>query len=60
MSKKLKPRGPGRPRAANPRRNRITTSYTDAELKVLTKAAKGDLPSYVRDAALFRAHTSAE
>ena len=60
MSKKLKPRGPGRPRTANPRRNRITSSYTDAELKVLRKAAKDDLPGYVRDAALFRAHSSTE
>ena len=52
-------RKPGRPRTANPRRNRITTSYTDAELKVLKKAAKDDLPGYVRDAALFRAHSAA-
>ena len=54
-------RKPGRPRTANPRRNRVSASFTDAELKVLKKAAKGDdLPSYVRDAALFRAHSSTE
>lgn len=54
-------RNPGRPRTANPRRNRVSASFTDAELKVLKKAAKGDdLPSYVRDAALFRAHSSTE
>lgn len=53
-------RKPGRPRTANPRCNRITTSYTDAELKALAKAAKDDLPGFIRDAALFRAHTTAQ
>lgn len=53
-------RKPGRPRIAEPRRNRITSSYTDAELRVLKKAAKDDLPGFVRDAALLRAHSAAK
>ena len=51
-------RKPGRPPKENPRRNRITSSYTDAELKVLKKAAKDDLPEYIRDAALLRAYSA--
>lgn len=53
-------RKPGRPRTANPRTKRITTSYTEAEYTVLLKAAKDDLPGFIRDAALFRAHTTAQ
>ncbi len=42
-------RKPGRPRIAEPRRNRITSSYTDAELAILERAAGGlRVSEYVR------------
>lgn len=48
---------PGRPRSDNPRRNRISVSFTDMELSTLMLATDGDLSTFLRDAALFRANT---
>lgn len=46
---RIKYEGPGRPHVAEPRRNRVSANYTDAELAALTKAAKGQrLSDYVR------------
>ena len=50
-------RKPGRPRTANPRRNRVSVSFTDLELSTLMLATNGDLSTFLRDAALFRANT---
>lgn len=46
-------RKPGRPRKADPRRNRTTVSYTDAEWKALEKLAKGKpMSEFIRERSL--------
>jgi hypothetical protein len=53
-------RKPGRPRATNPRRNRVSASFTDDEMEMIRKAANGDLPGLVRHATLIRAYSAAK
>lgn len=46
-------KGAGRPRSADPRRNRLSVQFTDAEWERLTSiAGAGSLADYVRSKAL--------
>jgi len=46
-------KGVGRPRSADPRRNRLSVQFTDAEWERLTSVAgAGSLADYVRSKAL--------